>query len=213
MKDIDWLSLGKLRVGWGILGNNRIDELSRYTTITTQYNYPYGIGNHILYPGAASVTIGNPDIKWEKAETFNVGLDLGFLENSLSMSIEYFNKKTTDMLLRVPTVLSAGLDDTAREQVHRAGAVPDPHRDLNVPGPRHARPFDRRRGSVETPCLRRTAGGFSHPAELLSRHRPDVVEPEFRVSRVDAPACFAGTHEREPRSRVFGHEHGAAGRH
>lgn len=122
MKDIDWLSLGKLRVGWGILGNNRIDELSRYTTITTQYNYPYGIGNHILYPGAASVTIGNPDIKWEKAETFNVGLDLGFLENSLSMSIEYFNKKTTDMLLRVPTVLSAGLDDTAYPMTN-AGAV------------------------------------------------------------------------------------------
>ncbi len=122
MENVDWLSLGKLRIGWGILGNNRIDELSRYTTITTQYNYPYGVGNHILYPGAASVTIGNPDIKWEKAETFNVGLDLGFLGNSLSMSIEYFNKNTSDMLLRVPTVLSAGLDDTAYPMTN-AGAV------------------------------------------------------------------------------------------
>ena len=122
MEDATWLSLGKLRVGWGILGNNRIDELSRYTTIANNYNYAFGVGNHILYPGATSVTIGNPDIKWEKAETFNVGLDLGFLENSLSMSVEYFNKETTDMLLRVPTVLSAGLDEDAYPMTN-AGSV------------------------------------------------------------------------------------------
>lgn len=110
MDGVDWLSLGKLRLGWGILGNNRIDELSRYTIVYTQYNYPYGIGNHILYPGAASTTIGNPDIKWEKTETYNVGIDLGFLKNSLNMTLEYFDKTTSDILLEVPTVSSAGLE-------------------------------------------------------------------------------------------------------
>ncbi len=129
MEKAEWLSLGKLRAGWGILGNNRIDELSRYTVLVNQYNYSYGIGNHIVYPGATSLTIGNPDIKWEKAETFNVGFDLGFLENTLSVSAEYFNKHTTDMLLEVPTVPSAGFASNSTQGINNenpmtnAGAV------------------------------------------------------------------------------------------
>ena len=73
MKNVDWLTLGKLRVGWGQLGNNRIDEMSRYTLLNTQYNYPYGIGNHILYPGITATAIGNPNIRWEKTETVSGG--------------------------------------------------------------------------------------------------------------------------------------------
>lgn len=110
MEGVDWLSMGKLRAGWGILGNNRIDELSRYTIVYNQYNYPFGIGNHVLFPGAASTTIGNPDISWEKTKTYNVGLDLGFMKNSLNFTIEYFDKRTSDILLEVPTVASAGLE-------------------------------------------------------------------------------------------------------
>ena len=120
MEDVDWLSLGKLRVGWGLLGNNRIDETARYTLLASQYNYPYGIGNHILYPGAIATTIGNDAIRWEKAETFNVGIDLGFFRNSLTLSLEYFDKETSDMLLRVPTILSAGLDS---DPMTNAGSV------------------------------------------------------------------------------------------
>jgi TonB-linked SusC/RagA family outer membrane protein len=111
MQNVHWLTLGKLRAGWGQLGNNRIDEMSRYTLLNTQYNYPYGIGNHILYPGITATTIGNPDIRWEKTETVNVGLDLGFFKNRLTLGVEVFNKETSDMLLRVPVTLSAGLDD------------------------------------------------------------------------------------------------------
>lgn len=110
MENVNWLTLGKLRVGWGQLGNNRIDEMSRYTLLNTQYNYPYGIGNHILYPGITATTIGNKNINWEKTETFNIGLDLAFFANSLNMSVEVFDKLTSDMLLRVPTVSSAGLN-------------------------------------------------------------------------------------------------------
>ena len=110
MADQTWLSLGKIRVGWGKLGNNRIDELARYTYLTTRLNYPFGQGNHILQPGASALTIGNDDIKWEKTETFNVGLDMAILNNTLQFGVEYFNKKTSDMLIAVPTVGSAGLN-------------------------------------------------------------------------------------------------------
>ena len=111
MQNCDWLSFGKLRAGWGQLGNNRIDELARYTLLNTQYNYPFGFGNHILYPGITATTLGNPDIGWEKTKTTNIGLDLGFLSHSLNISIEVFDRLTTDMLLRVPVELSAGLDE------------------------------------------------------------------------------------------------------
>ncbi|MDR1718874.1 MAG: TonB-dependent receptor [Dysgonamonadaceae bacterium] len=105
------ISFGKLRFGWGLLGNNRIDEMARYTLLNTQYNYPFGVGSHILYPGTTATSIGNPDIRWEKTETTNLGIDLGFFNNSLDFSAEVFNRLTTDMLLRVPVPISAGLVD------------------------------------------------------------------------------------------------------
>ena len=81
----DWFSLGKVRFGWGELGNNRIDELARYTIINTynKYSYPYGVYNHIVYPGATATSIVNSDIKWEKTRTYNLGLDLSFFNNAL----------------------------------------------------------------------------------------------------------------------------------
>jgi TonB-linked SusC/RagA family outer membrane protein len=121
LQDNDLLSFGKLRAGWGQLGNNRIDEMARYTLLRTFYtnengnkttfNYAYGPGSHVLSPGATAISIGNPDIRWEKTETTNIGLDLGFLRNSLNVSIEVFNRLTTDMLLRVPVLVSAALDE------------------------------------------------------------------------------------------------------
>ncbi len=120
MKNLDFLSIGKLRLGWGILGNNRIDELARYTYLTSGYNYPFGLGNHSIYQGSTATVLGNDGIKWEKSESYNAGIDLGFLNNRLTLSAEYFNRKTTDMLLRVPTVSSAGLDASP---MTNAGAV------------------------------------------------------------------------------------------
>lgn len=129
LRDQTWLSLGKLRLGWGQLGNNRIDELARYTYLTnqfnypdgtSQFNYPYGQGSHVLQPGQIALVIGNDNIKWEKTETYNAGLDFAFMNNTLLFGIEYFNKHTTDMLLAVPTVSSAGLES---DPMTNAGAV------------------------------------------------------------------------------------------
>ena len=120
LRDQKWLSLGKLRVGWGKLGNNRIDDLACYTYLVSQFNYPYGQGTHVLQPGYTALTIGNPDIKWEKTETLNAGIDLAFLDNTILFGFEYFDKRTTDMLIAVPTVPSAGLDSNP---MTNAGAV------------------------------------------------------------------------------------------
>ncbi len=120
MEKARWLSLGKLRVGWGQLGNNRIDELARYTYLTSGYNYSYGMGTKQTLQGVTATVLGNDGIKWEKSENWNVGIDVGFLSSRLLLTFEYFNRKTTDMLLRVPTVDSSGLDSSP---MTNAGAV------------------------------------------------------------------------------------------
>lgn len=88
--------------------------------IELTFNYPYGQGTHVLQPGYTALTIGNPDIKWEKTETLNAGIDLAFLNNTILFGFEYFDKRTTDMLIAVPTVPSAGLDSNP---MTNAGAV------------------------------------------------------------------------------------------
>ena len=110
LRNVDFLSLGKLRFGWGRLGNNRISNYDRYTIIDNEYNYSYGAGTHVTQPGATATSLGNANIRWEQTESYNVGLDLHFFNNRLSTTIEYFDKETSDMLLRVPVELSVGLD-------------------------------------------------------------------------------------------------------
>jgi len=129
MQDIEWLSFGKLRVGWGQLGNNRIGEYARYTLLSNQFNYPYGVGDHILQPGITGRAIGNEKVRWEKTKTTNIALELGFLKNRLNFEIDLFDKLTTDMLLRVPVMISTGLSDAP---ITNAGSVRNRGIDLSV---------------------------------------------------------------------------------
>lgn len=103
------LSYGKLRLGWGLLGNNRIGDYVRYTIINNRLNYSYGYGQSITENGAAATSLGNDRIKWEKTRSYNIGLDLGFLRDRLMFTFEWYTKKTTDMLLNVPVSYSVGL--------------------------------------------------------------------------------------------------------
>ena len=128
-KGVNWLSMGKLRFGWGQLGNNRIGEYARNTLIYNNYNYSYGSGNHILYPGATATTLGNENIRWEKTESTNIGLDLGFLKNKFTVTVEYFDRLTSDMLLSVPVVVSAGL---VSAPMVNAGSVSNYGMELNL---------------------------------------------------------------------------------
>ncbi|MDR1811045.1 MAG: TonB-dependent receptor [Prevotella sp.] len=111
MKNVGFMTHGKIRLGWGRLGNNRIADYARYTLINNEYNYSYGTGSHVTQSGAASTTLGNEKIRWEQTESYNIGLDMNFLDNRLSTTLEYFDKETSDMLLRVPVSLSAGLTE------------------------------------------------------------------------------------------------------
>ncbi|MFT3683278.1 MAG: TonB-dependent receptor [Ferruginibacter sp.] len=89
MSDVDWISNLKLRASWGKSGNQEIPD-NAYQTVVTKVG---GVVNIIRY--------GNPDIKWETSTQTNVGLDLSILKNQLTVSADYFNKTTNDILLSV----------------------------------------------------------------------------------------------------------------
>ena len=93
-----WLSATKLRFSWGKNGNDNIGNF-RYTVGTAGGNNAY-FGNPVtLTQGTKANGLPNPDLKWEESEQTNIGLDLGFFQNALTLSVDYFVKKTNGMLM------------------------------------------------------------------------------------------------------------------
>lgn len=110
MNDVGWLDQWKLRIGWGRLGNNRIDDYGARTFLSPGFDYVYGLNERPTHvDGWAPVSIAYEAISWEKTTTLNLATDIG-LFNGLAMNFDYFWKYTSDMLIRVPVVPSAGMD-------------------------------------------------------------------------------------------------------
>ncbi|SET04843.1 TonB-linked outer membrane protein, SusC/RagA family [Draconibacterium orientale] len=101
-----WLNFAKLRLSWGQNGNDRIGAFGYTTTIVTG-NYRAVIDN-VIMQGAKPSGYSNPDLKWETSEQTDLGIDLRFLNSSLSITADYFNKKTKDMLFDLPLPDYAG---------------------------------------------------------------------------------------------------------
>jgi iron complex outermembrane receptor protein len=111
LKNVNWLSNLKLRLGYGVTGQQNIgqgDYPSIPTYHTNQAGSYYWFGNSAIIPitpkGYAA------QIKWEETTTYNVGLDFGFLKNRINGSIDVYQRKTKDLLNFVP--VSAGTNLT-----------------------------------------------------------------------------------------------------
>src|SRR5688572_9938148 len=96
--DISWLSDGKLRFGYGAVGNNRIDNLLylQLYGVTGQYAF-----NHSILPGFAPTALANPDLRWEKNKTSNLGIDLSLFQNRLQFTMDVYKNTAEDLLLSV----------------------------------------------------------------------------------------------------------------
>ncbi len=109
MKQIKVLNNLKLRVGWGQIGNEgSVDAYSYATFASSGSNYLFG---GIFAPGFSFNSTGNKELKWEKTTTTNVGIDFSLFNSKLSGTIEFFNKITSDMLLRVPVPGQTGIQE------------------------------------------------------------------------------------------------------
>jgi len=121
MSDSDVFQLLKVRASYGILGNDRIGDYRFTSLLTGEGTYFFG-GNDRKdeYFGVASGPISNPEIKWEKQKTLDIGLDLRMLDGKLDITTDYFKRRTEDLLVS-PQV--SGLLGTGAAPFVNAGIV------------------------------------------------------------------------------------------
>ena len=115
---VSWLDQLKLRGGYGVLGNQEIDNYQYVSVVTTGINYPDGKSG--LIQGAFPKTFANPDIKWEETAMTNVGIDFMALRNRLTLTADWYVKNTKDILLNVPIPISTG---GANDPIRNAGKI------------------------------------------------------------------------------------------
>lgn len=96
----------KLRGGWGRVGNQSIDNSAYQSTISSA-DYVLG-SNSDRVIGTAVGSIGNSLLRWETVEDYNIGVDMAFLNNRLSVTAEWFRKQSHDMLLKKDNMLILG---------------------------------------------------------------------------------------------------------
>lgn len=101
----------KVRLGWGQNGNQRINRDAPLTLIGTNNEMQWYFGNAYSH-GYVPTYTGNPDIRWETSQQTNVGLDLAFFRNSLDVSMDFYVKKTNDMLLEMPIPAFGGFSNS-----------------------------------------------------------------------------------------------------
>ena len=103
-----WLNDFKLRLGWGQTGQQ--DLPGAYFPYLPVYTESYQNGFHYLDPNGSGAWINplfpnayNPDLKWETTTTWNVGIDMGFINNRITLTADWYLRNTTDLLSYVPT--------------------------------------------------------------------------------------------------------------
>lgn len=106
MEDVDWVDNLKLRLSWGVLGNDRIG-LYPYQSTYSLGSYPFG---GALNQTAGLSTYANSDLTWETTSMADIGLDFTTLNNKLNLTFDYYIKTTNDVLMRLPIPSSVGLN-------------------------------------------------------------------------------------------------------
>ena len=98
--NLPWWNSLKFRVSYGETGNNNISNTAAYATLSA-----------ITYAGQAGYkanSLGNPDLGWEKTKSTDFAVDLGFANNRIQLSLDYYTKRTSDLLYQVPVPGASG---------------------------------------------------------------------------------------------------------
>jgi len=123
-RNVHFVSNLKLRGGYGIVGNQAIGNLSAYTLFQSNYgtsnpSFPAwlntgtaydlnGVNTGTLPSGFVQTQLGNPNLKWEQTKETNIGIDFGFMNESLAGSFDWFNRNTSDILIQPPIAAAVG---------------------------------------------------------------------------------------------------------
>lgn len=139
LKDVDLISTLKLRASWGKAGNDQINEYAYVSNVYTGgYTggenliiYPFGIDNSLLSTayGATVNTLPSTKIRWEETTTRGLGIDVGFLDDQLGLTLDYYDKITNGILVPVPVPLSTGINNPT---IKNAASVSNKGIDLQI---------------------------------------------------------------------------------
>ncbi|MGY6649429.1 SusC/RagA family TonB-linked outer membrane protein [Wenyingzhuangia sp. IMCC45574] len=125
----------KLRGGWGQVGFDEIPSGIIDSQYTLQnWEYPLTNTDEVRQVGAGPLSIVNPDAQWETVTQYGAGLEASLFDNSLEVSVEYYNKKRTDMFLQVPVSGISGLTGKTRgaSQFENIGELVDKGIEISV---------------------------------------------------------------------------------
>jgi len=127
MKKYSAVSDLKLRVSYGVNGSNNLG--SDYAPISQLGAAGYVLGStQAAAIGQAPSNVANPDLKWEKSQTWDGGIDMGFINNRITASFDYYNKLNTDLLLNVPVPETTGFQSA----IQNAGSVRNIGQELEI---------------------------------------------------------------------------------
>ncbi len=100
IENLNVFSSLKVRVGYGLTGNDRVNPYQYLTTFSNYSTVLNGSGN--LQVGIEPSVLSNNSLKWESTAQLDIGLDMGFIKDRITATIDLYRKKTTDLLLNVP---------------------------------------------------------------------------------------------------------------
>ncbi|MFD1631196.1 SusC/RagA family TonB-linked outer membrane protein [Pseudopedobacter beijingensis] len=113
MKNVNFIYDAKLRVGYGASGNNRVGDFAYLPLLDlSNVNYWYSMNGQPGATGAVVTAAGNKDLKWETNEQGNIGLDLSFVKNRISLTIDAYKRITKDLLLNAELPYANGIQSS-----------------------------------------------------------------------------------------------------
>lgn len=108
MKGIKVISNAKLRVSYGITGNNRVTDFPYIATLSLPVSASYSFNNAVPSPGIIPNTLANEDLKWESTEQTDIGYDLGLFNGRIDLTVDVYRKTTKNLLLNASLPASTG---------------------------------------------------------------------------------------------------------
>lgn len=116
LKDVDWLNQLKVRLSYGVTGNQSIDPYSTFSMYGSNGNYHYGSGSGDQESVLQITNLPNDGLTWEKTSSWNAGIDFSLLRSRLSGTFDFYVKRTNDLLISRLLPGSAGFNSTYYNQ-------------------------------------------------------------------------------------------------
>lgn len=104
-ESLDFMTFGKVRASYGIIGNNNIGNYTQYALVDNSLNAVFG---NTIASGAGVTTLGNSNLGWERTKQLDIGLDLRFFDDKVEFIYDYYKKNTTDLLFNVDIPQESG---------------------------------------------------------------------------------------------------------